>query len=388
MCFSSLFARDESFAFLNAGTLSRTPLAVLDWMEARRREDERNPTRTVFTSPAEFWEAQKQVAAFLGADPERLFLRTNVTAALNDFLFALPLKGEGEILATGLEYGATANLARLRAMQAGMSFRTLPLPLGPEVSDADILAAIREGILSSTKLLVVSHVATGDGRILPVREISRLARERGVVVVVDGAHAIGALPLNLAELPDVDFYGGNFHKWFLAPKGTAFGYTHPRWQKGLDWRFGGWASFEKPAHYRGFEGGTEAAARLFPGTMDAVPFAALGELVRFWDHHGRDAIRARQAKLRDLAADIAEAYGWERVSTRDPARLGPLVSFARPATWPNGDGIELATRLFRDHRVQVALPFAQGRALLRLSPGIYSTETEVKEGLERLKDFA
>lgn len=388
MCFSSLFARDESFAFLNAGTLSRTPLTVLDWMEARRREDERNPTRTVFASAGDFWEAQKAVAAFLGGDAERLFLRTNVTAALNDFLFALPLKGEGEILVTGLEYGATANLARLRAAQAGLEFRSLDLPFGAEVSDEQILAALRAGLRSSTKVLVVSHVATGDGRILPVGEISRLAREREIIVVVDGAHAIGALPVDLAALPDVDFYGGNFHKWFMGPKGTAFGYTHPRWQKGLDWRFGGWASFHKPAHYVGFGGGGEAAARLFPGTMDAVPFAALGELVRFWDHHGHETIRARQAALRDLAAEIGESFGWERVSTRDPAKLGPLVSFALPAAWPRGDGIELATRLFRDHRVQVALPSAQGRALLRLSPGVYATEAEVKDGLRRLKDFA
>lgn len=386
MDFSRHFVSDPGFAFLNAGTLSRTPLRVLEAMERLRREEERNPTKSSFASVGVFWRAQTAVAEFLGADAEDLFLRSNITTALNDFLFALPLEGEEEILATGMEYGATANLARQRAEQAGWSFRAAPLPLGPDVTAAELATAVLDAIGARTKVLVFSHVITGTGTILPVEEIGRAAQARGITVVVDGAHAIGSLPLQIAALP-VDFYGGNLHKWFMGPKGTAFGWVHPRWRGRLEWRFGGWASFAKPAHYRDFGGSAEAARRLFPGTMDETPFAGLLETHAFWREFGADAIRTRQRALRDLAALCAEGIGWERVSPRDPALLGPLVSFRLPAAWRGSDGVTLATRIYREAKVQLALPVVQGEMVVRFSPGVYATEAEVREGIERLRNF-
>jgi len=100
MDFSSLFHRDDSFAFLNAGTLSRTPKAVLEYMAERRRRAEWNPTFSVFDSPRLLWEVQEKLAPSLGAQAKDFFFRSNITAALNDFFFALELPAGGEILAT------------------------------------------------------------------------------------------------------------------------------------------------------------------------------------------------------------------------------------------------------------------------------------------------
>lgn len=387
MDFSSLFTRDPSFVFLNAGTLSRAPLTVLDEMERLRREEEKNPTKASFQSTARFWQVQERLGQFLGADAEDLFLRSNITTALNDFLFALSLEGGGEILATGFEYGAVANLARVRAAQAGMDFRQVDLPLGERSSSADYAAVILAALRPETRVLVISHVATGTGAVLPIEEIGRVAQSKGIVVAVDGAHGVGSLPLYLKDLP-VDFYGGNLHKWFMAPKGTAFGWVHPSWRGHLEWRFGGWASFGKPAHFDRFDGSDEAARRLFPGTMDDLPFAGVLGTLQFWEEHGVSAIRLRQRELRDLAAAEAEELGWERVSPRDPASLGPLVSFRRPAAWAGQEGVALATRIYREAKVQLALPVVQGEELVRLSPPIYVTEDEVREGIRRLRGFA
>ena len=386
MDFSQHFVTDPGFAFLNAGTLSRTPLRVLEAMDRIRRHEERNPTRSSFASVGVFWRAQEGIGAFLGAEAEDLFLRSNITTALNDFLFALPLKGEGEILVTGMEYGATANLAKVRAEQAGWSFRAAPLPLGSGVTRGELAEAVLSAIGPATKLLVFSHVITGTGTILPLEEIGRAAQDRGITVVVDGAHAIGSLPLTLGALP-VDFYGGNLHKWFMGPKGTAFGWVHPRWRGRLEWRFGGWASFSKPAHYRDFGGSAEAAKRLFPGTMDETPFAGLLETLAYWEEQGADALRSRQRQLRDLAAAAAVSLGWERVSPAQPELLGPLVSFRLPEAWRGSDSVSLATRIYREAKVQLALPVVQGEMLVRFSPGVYATNAEVEEGIERLRNF-
>lgn len=385
MDFSAHFHRDDSYVLLNAGSLSRTPLAVLDFMDARRRAEEGNPTKAVFESAGVFWRAQQKVAAFLGVEPNHLYLRSNITSALNDFLFALEL-GQGEILLTGMEYGATANLVKVRAAQLGLSVRAASLPMNPEITSTDLLEAVASQFTDQTRALVLSHVLTGTGTILPIQQIAEEAKKRGIIVIVDGAHAVGSLPLDISRL-GVDFYGGNFHKWFLGPKGTAFGWVNPRLMEQLEWKFGGWASFEIPDSYFGFEGDAEAARRIFPGTMDSGPFAALEEVVKFWQHHGADNLRARQTKLRDHCAALAEEAGFQRVSPSAASLLGPLVAFAKPAHWPAGSAVEITRRIFRECAVQIVLPVVQGQAVVRFSPGVYSSEKEIEAGMGRLKKW-
>lgn len=375
--FSPLFTRDQTFQHLNAGTRTRVPVSVLDFIDRERRESERNPTKAMVTGYDRIWHVQKRLAGFLGADPHDLFLRFNVTSAFNDFLFALPPLAKGEVVSTGWEYGGVVGLARHWAQQTGLGFRTAPLDLHTDWTSATLRDAVVRSITPETRLLLVSHVATGTGAVLPVAEIAEAARARGVITAIDGAHAVGSLPLELGTL-EADFYGGNFHKWFLGPEGTGFGWAHPRWRGKLAWKFGGWASEAPPAFYQNFgDREAETCRRLMPGTFDRVPFLALGEVLSFWEEHGAAALRARQTQLRNLAAAEAAALGWVPLSPRE--NPGPLVGFARPAAWLGQ--ADFATRLLQEAGVQLSLPEVQGTPLVRLSPGVYATDTEVRAGV-------
>lgn len=387
MDFSRFFTQDPSFAHLNAGTRTRVPLEVLDWMAAEYRRSEKNPTEAMFTGYDKLWQVQKRLAAFLGADPHDLFLRNNVTAAFNDFIFALPELPRGELLATGWEYGGTVELAKHWARLHGHEFRRAPLPLKPGYTREELVGLVLGSLSERTRILVVSHVSTGNGAILPIQEIAQGARERGVITLVDGAHAVAAVPVNLAELEAVDFYGGNFHKWFLGPEGTGFGWVYPRWREKLVWKFGGWASEKPPAFYQNFgDRNFETARRFFPGTIDRVPLLALGEVLSFWQQHGAETIRARQRELRDFARQEAEKLGWEAISPSNGGLLGPLVAFRRPKAW-TGDATELAHRLYREAKVQLALPEVEATPLVRLSPGVYATESEIQGAFERMQQW-
>jgi isopenicillin-N epimerase len=375
--FAPLFTRDPSFQHLNAGTRTRVPLEALDFIDRERRESEKNPTKAMFVGYDQLWSVQKRLATFLGADPHDLFLRLNVTSAFNDFLFALPRMPAGEVVSTGWEYGGTVGVARYWAKFAGQGFRIAPLELRTGWTQSQLRDAVLAALDDKTRVLLVSHVATSTGATLPVKEIAAAARARGVITVIDGAHAIGALPLNLAEL-EADFYGGNFHKWFLGPEGTGFGWVHPRWREKLEWKFGGWASESPPAFYQNFgERDPETCRRLMPGTFDRVPFLALGEVLSFWEKHGAPAIRERQSALRQLAIQEAVSQGWKPLSPLEAP--GPLTCFARPASWT---GAEIATRLLKEAGVQLAIPEVGGIPLVRLSPGVYATDEEVVRGVK------
>ena len=378
MDFSPLFTQDASFAFLNAGSLSRSPLFVLKKMQERRLEEERNPTYAVYRGPGQLWEAQTALAQFLGAQAENLFLRSNITLAMSDFIFALELAGE--FLQTDVEYGAISQCFRARAEQLGCPWRQCHIPIGKNVREADLVQAVVSAFSDKTKVLLLSHIVTGTGVLMPVAEITREARKRGILVLVDGAHAVGALPLELEKL-GVDFYGGNLHKWFCAPKGTAFGWVRPGLP--LKWKFGGWATFGKLAHYEQFLGSEEAARRAYSGTMDLTPFEMIPVLVEFWQKHGPE-LRARQKELLDLAASQAHKMGWERIT---PEGAVPLASFRLPKSWPQMPPVDLVKKIFHEAKVQLALPVVQGETMVRLSPPAYSSESEVLQGMERLARF-
>jgi isopenicillin-N epimerase len=381
--FASLFTHDPTFHHLNAGTRTRVPLSVLDYIDRERRQNERNPTKAMFLGYDRLWAVQKRLAGFLGASAHDLFLRLNITSAFNDFLFALPPLPAGEVLATGWEYGGTVGLAKYWAGQVGLSFRTAPLELRTDWSASALLDAVAGALKDETRVLLVSHVATATGATFPVEEIAQFAHERGVITMIDGAHAIGSLPLSLGSLA-ADFYGGNFHKWFLGPEGTGFGWVHPRWRKKLAWKFGGWAAATPPTFYQNFgDRDPETCRRLMPGTFDSAPFLALGEVLSFWEQHGPSVLRARQASLLDLAAQEAARVGWEPLSPAEG--LGPLVCFARPAEW--GSGADTATRILREAGVQLGLPEVGGKPLVRLSPGVYAAEHEVRAGVQAAAAF-
>src|SRR6266571_4595938 len=101
--------------------------------------------------------------------------------------------------------------------------KTLSFPAPPPSLD-DLVDRFRRAITPRTKVILVCHITNLTGQIFPVREICRMGRERGIEVIVDGAHAFAHFPFTLADL-DCDHYGTSLHKWLLAPHGTGFLYV-------------------------------------------------------------------------------------------------------------------------------------------------------------------
>ncbi|MCX7977865.1 MAG: cysteine desulfurase, partial [Bdellovibrionaceae bacterium] len=153
--------------YLNPGTMSRTPISVLEKVEQYAREYEQNPTLSLFEGWERMWEVQKKVASFFAANPEDWFFRPNVTVAMNDFLLGIELP-PGDIAVTNLEYGAIVNICRHRAEKEGRRLLTVNIPVpflgGPE----ELVDIIMNQLPASVVLLMVSHVTTGTGLRIPV----------------------------------------------------------------------------------------------------------------------------------------------------------------------------------------------------------------------------
>lgn len=375
--------------YLNSGSHSITPKPILEAVHRYQWEYEQNPTLGLFNTWERLWKVQKKLAGFFHARAEDLFLRPNVTEVLNEFVLGLPLPSGAEIAITDLEYGAIANLVRFRCERDGLQNNLIHLPSTSaglaSVTEASLLEAILTQLTPATRMFVCSDVMTGNGLVLPIEKLSAETRKRGIFLIVDGAHGPGALDLDFRKFEKVDFYAGNLHKWMMGPKGTSFGWVNPSQRKHLLPIHAGWTSFETPSIFEKFgEGDRFAASRLMIGCRDFAPFFALEDLIQHWEAEGSEQIRKQIYSLQSELEQHLVEVGLELISPPSGLLRGPLISFELPLPKRNSP-FELFYELLYAHGLQVAIPWVQDRAILRVSPHIYNTSSELKQAAEILK---
>lgn len=373
--------------YLNAGTFSALPCVVFQALVRELAAAEANPTRVAAANArAPMWSAQEAVARYLHADPCDILFRENVTQALNLALFSLPWKKGGEFLVSDHEYGAIVNAVREMARRSGLSVRVFPLPRDPADED-ELCDAVLQALSSRTVGVLLSHVMTATGLVMPVTRLAKALRRRGVRLIVDGAHAPGLVPLRLADT-EIDVYGGNLHKWFMGPKGTGFLYVNRRLHTLMEPVAVGWGGTPRDRQLR--VDTLPAPADRFQyvfrmqGLRDCVPFLALKATLEFRRAVGEAAILRRIRELDRAVRDrLGGELGLECLSPRPRFQAG-LLAFRPPPAWQREDASE---RLFQKHRITV--PFwkepAQG-FVMRVSPHIWNTERDLDRLAKALRD--
>jgi isopenicillin-N epimerase len=168
---------------------------------------------------------RKKIAQLINADAPSLALTDNVTSAMSYIAMGLELKPGDEVLTSNQEHGGGRSAWIVREKRERITYREVPLPKPIQNSD-EVLSIIRKALRPETKVLMLSHMITGSGAILPVKEICAEARARGIITVLDGAQTIGQINVDVADI-GCDAYVGCFHKWIGAPPGTGFMWVRP-----------------------------------------------------------------------------------------------------------------------------------------------------------------
>jgi isopenicillin-N epimerase len=367
---------DPSVINLNTGSFGPLPRRVFDRAtELRRRLAEEPMAFLLRESPPLLWEARERLAAFLGGDPRRLIFTANVSASVNIIAASLRLASPGEILMTDHEYGSMHWCWERAAQRQGLTVRTFPLPVMAE-SPAEIVEAARAAFTHRTRLFFFSHVLSPTGMVLPAAALCRAARERGILTVIDGAHAPAMVPVNLAAI-GCDFYGGNCHKWLLAPTGSGFLYFAPGSEDRLQplqvsW---GWRLERPRADERHEMGGTHRTYHYeFEGTRDQCPWLAVPEAITFQDELGWQNIRERNEELvRHTRRRLGDELGLPLWTPPHPELHGFLTTFRLPAQVA---APELRQRLWRE-RIEIPVVERPYGLLLRVSTHFYNTHEEI-----------
>jgi isopenicillin-N epimerase len=384
---------DPTVTNLNTGSFGPLPRPVFERATELRHALAAEPMDFLIRrSPPLLWEARERLAALLGGDPRRLVFMANVSAATNVVAAGLLLAAPGEILLTDHEYGAMHWCWERAAQRQGLTLRTFRLPVLARDPGA-IVAAARDAITERTRLLFFSHVLSPTGLVLPAREICAEARRRGVLTAVDGAHAAAMIPVDLDAI-GADFYGGNCHKWLLAPTGSGFLYLGrgsedrlPPLQVSWGWHHD-WGRLDERDEW-----GTTARLRAleFEGTRDPCPWLAIPAAIDFQAELGWERVRGRIA---EMAAYVRRGFdglaGLTLATPPHPEMHGAMTAFRLPDAV---DPAALRRGLWEKHRIEAPIVerppgftgcpsagqegFLDWRTLIRVSTHFYNTEEEV-----------
>jgi isopenicillin-N epimerase len=296
----------------------------------------------------------------------------NATSALNVIARSLELEPGDEVLATDHEYGAATLLWEFVCKRAGATYvrRRVPVPVS---SSEDVVEAVWAGVTERTRVLFVSHVTSPTAIVFPVAELCRRARERGIVAVVDGAHAPGHVPLDLASL-EADAYAGNCHKWLCAPKGAGFLWVRPELHERVDSLVVGWGWAEDDA--------TFLQRNEAQGTRDPAAYLAIGAAVDFCEEWSWSNVRADCHELAsDARSSLAALTGRDPLQPDSQEWFGQMVAAELP---PGCDAAALGLRLAREHGIEVSAQAWNGTPLIRLSIQGYNTAADVDRLLAAL----
>ena len=378
-----LFLLDPTVHFLNHGSYGACPRPVFEVYQRWQRELERQPVEFLGRRITGLMaEARAALADLIGATADEVVYFPNPTTAVNMVARSLGLGPGDEVLTTDHEYGACDRTWRFLAGEHGFQYVRQHLPL-PMTTAADFVETFWAGVTPRTRVIFISHITSATALVFPIEEVCRRARAAGLITLIDGAHAPGQIPLNVAAL-DCDYYVGACHKWLCAPKGSAFLYAQRAAQPRLkplvvSW---GWESFNPSASQ--FVDHHE-----WQGTRDMAAFLATPAAIQFQAEHDWATVRAechelaRQAQQRlnaftGLAPTHPDSPEWYRQMAL--VRL-PLGADSPLSPW------EFQQRLYAEHRVEAPVTFWNDQAFLRVSVQGYNTQADVDALVDALAEL-
>jgi selenocysteine lyase/cysteine desulfurase len=266
-------------AYCNTGTLGAMPREVLDAQtnELRRLEAELPdwPYYTQIGAPLTGYQPREDIRAdvgsFMGADMDEIALTQNATMSMNFLANGMTYDPGDEILFTDQEHGGGFGPFRLMAKRYGAVIKEIDLDAAVARGPEGVLEAFADAITPRTKVMMFSQITSGFGYRLPTKDLCRLARDRGIFSIVDGAQVLGQLPVDVKDL-GCDAYVSSPHKWLLAPKGTGILYIERSRQEEL-WTTLGSYSFDnyEDGAFRFMQYGTGSPA-VFVGLRAALDF--------------------------------------------------------------------------------------------------------------------
>lgn len=367
------FLIPEDEIYLNNGTVGSSPAPVLraifDGYETTEKMDQQDPEDYPIWGYGPWNEFRDPLAEFVGCKRDEIALLRNATEGNSYIANGVDMQAGDEVLMTDQEHPGGEHPWNLKAKRYGVVVKRITLAR-PVKDAAQVLNQVNDAITPRTRVLFFSHITTFSGVVLPAKELCALARTKGILSAVDGAHVPGQMRLNVHEL-GCDMYSSSPHKWLFAPKGSGFLYVRDEVMDRL-WNTiatEGWDDHKLRA---------ERFQRI--GSSNVPSLWGLRASIKLANDIGLDRIERRHRALAEYILAEMLKRGAESWTSPDPALRCALVSVNVPPV----QRMELENWMWTTHKIKIrgGDPYK-----LRLSTPYYLQKKDIDRFLAKFDEY-
>jgi isopenicillin-N epimerase len=359
--------------YLNNGTVGSSPTPVLraifDGYNQTEKMDQQDPEDYPIWGYAAWNEFRDPLAAFVGCKRDEIALLRNATEANSYIANGIDMKSGDEVLMTDQEHPGGEQPWNLRAKRYGVVVKKITLPK-PVQNPAQVLKLFNDAITPRTRVIFFSHITTVTGVVLPAKEICALARSKGILSAVDGAHVTGMMRLDVHDL-GCDFYSSSPHKWLQAPKGSGFLYVRDEVIDRL-WNTIATEGWEEPKLR------AERFQRI--GSSNVPSLWGLRASIELANKIGLERIEKRHRQQADYILREMMKRGAESWTSPDPALRCAIVTMNVPPI----QRMDLENWLWKTHKIRIR---GGEPSKLRLSTPYYLLRKDIDRFLEKFDEY-
>ena len=360
------FLLDPNITFLNHGSFGACPKVVFNNYQYWQRELEIQPVKfftKVLYKKLEY--SRKKLSNFIGCDHDELIFFQNPTTAVSNIIANLDLQSGDEVLMSSHEYGALVRSWSEWGIKKNIKIVQQEVEL-PLTTENKFIENIWRGITPKTKVIFLSHITSATGLIFPVEKIISLAKEKGIMTIIDGAHVPAHIPLNIHKI-NCDFYTGALHKWLCAPKGVSFLYVKKEHQARV-----------KPLIYSWGKEGDDPGPSEFlqdfqwQGTRDMAAFLSIPSAIDFYHDYLEKNLKLCRKNIKYAFKNLELILKTEPISNGGDW-IAQMVSHPLPKSAP----LDLKEILYNQHKIEIPIFKWGNRMFIRISMQIYNEKKEI-----------
>ena len=315
---------------------------------------------------------REKLGSVVGCAPDNLIVTRNTTESLDTIISGYPWKAGDEVIYALQDYGAMKLMFEQVAERHGVKVNIVSVPNHPH-SDEEIVDLYASKITSKTKMLMVCHMINITGQILPIKKICAMAHQKGVEVLVDGAHCVGHFPFSISDL-GCDYYGSSLHKWLAAPLGNGLLYIASEHIPKI-WPL--YADYEKDR--------TKIKRLNHLGTHPAYITLGIQDAIDYLNWIGPKRKEERLRSLRRFWMTALKDVPNVVINTPwDPKRACGIGNIGLKNITPH----TLAERLYKEHSIfTVAIDYANVKGC-RITPNVFTSFAELDRFIAAIKTLA
>ncbi len=358
---------------LNNGGVSPQPKVVQDAVDRYYHLSNEAPSYYMWRILDQGRESVRmKLADLAGVSHEEIAVNRNATEALDTVIFGMPLNQGDEVILTKQDYPNMINAWKQREKREGIKLVWLNLDL-PSEDDEYFINAYNKATTSKTRVYHITHMINWNGQILPAKKLCKVAREKGIKSIVDGAHTFAHLDFKIADL-NCDYFGTSLHKWLCAPFGTGMLYMKKE-RIAETWPL-------IPHHEPQSENIRKFEAL---GTRSFAPEQAIGHAINFHLSIG--------SKLKQQRLQYLKNYWCEKVNDNPKINintsLNPDYSCALAIVDIEGmEPGEVSSRLFRDYKIHTTSIKWENIRGVRITPHVYTMTYDLDRLVTALTEIA